>query len=102
MIDVSDPQRPTVESEYKLPQNQEFLCDVHEPRPRTSCSAHDPTLTPNIAFSTWHSGGFQAISIEDPTIPFQRPSTSRSRWTRSCWRIRASRPTRTPGCTRRS
>ena len=71
MIDVSDPQRPTVESEYKLPQNQEFLCDVYEPRPRTSYSAHNPTLTPNIAFSTWHSGGFQAIDIENPEIPFQ-------------------------------
>jgi hypothetical protein len=44
---------------------------VYEPRPRTSYSAHNSTLTPNIAFSTWHSGGFQAISIEDPTIPFQ-------------------------------
>ena len=71
MVDVSDPQRPTVESEYKLPQNQEFLCDVYEPRPRTSYSAHNPTLTPNIAFSTWHSGGFQAIDIEHPEIPFQ-------------------------------
>jgi hypothetical protein len=71
MVDISDPQRPTVESEYKLPQNQEFLCDKYEPRPRTSYSAHNPTATPNIVFTTWHSGGLQAISVEDPRIPFQ-------------------------------
>jgi hypothetical protein len=71
MIDISDPQRPTVESEYKLPMNYEFLCDEFEPRPRTSYSAHNPTLTPNIAFSSWHSGGMQAISIEDPLYPYK-------------------------------
>jgi hypothetical protein len=71
MVDISDPQRPTVESEFKLPQNQEFLCDKYEPRPRTSYSAHNPTATPNIVFTTWHSGGLQAISVEDPRIPFQ-------------------------------
>jgi hypothetical protein len=71
MVDISDPQRPTVESEFKLPQNQEHLCDVYEPRPRTSYSAHNPTLTPNIAFSTWHSGGFQAVGIDKPWQPYQ-------------------------------
>ena len=35
--------------------------------PRTSYSAHNPTLTPSIAFSTWHSGGFQAMDITNPT-----------------------------------
>jgi hypothetical protein len=71
MVDISDPQRPTVESEFKLPQNQERLCDKFEPRPRTSYSAHNPTVTPNIVFTTWHSGGFQAIDVENPVIPFQ-------------------------------
>jgi hypothetical protein len=71
MIDISNPVAPTVESEYQLPQNYEFLCDEFEPRPRTSYSAHNPTLTPNIALSTWHSGGFQAISIEDPLYPYK-------------------------------
>ena len=36
-----------------------------------SYSAHNPTLTPSIAFSTWHSGGFQAIDITNPATPTQ-------------------------------
>ena len=71
MIDIGNPQAPVVRSEYRLPQNYTFLCEQFEPRPRTSYSAHNPTLTPNIAFTTWHSGGFQAISLEDPTYPYQ-------------------------------
>jgi hypothetical protein len=71
MIDISDTTTPTVDAEYRLPQNFESACGEWEPRPRTSYSAHNPTLTPHIAFSTWHSGGFQAISIDDPTHPYQ-------------------------------
>ena len=74
MIDIANPQAPVVRSEYRLPQNYAFLCEQFEPRPRTSYSAHNPTLTPNIAFTTWHSGGFQAISLEDPTYPYQLAS----------------------------
>ncbi|MDP9384313.1 MAG: hypothetical protein M3P50_03595 [Actinomycetota bacterium] len=69
MIDISDPVAPTVRAEYKLPQNVASACDEWEPRPRTSYSAHNPTLTPNIGFSTWHSGGLQAVSVENPLRP---------------------------------
>jgi hypothetical protein len=71
MIDISDPRVPTVEAEYKLPQNRASACDEWEPRPRTSYSAHNPTLTPRIALTTWHSGGFQAIGIDRPRRPYQ-------------------------------
>jgi len=71
IIKISDPVRPTVEAEYRLPQNHEAACDEWEPRPRTSYSAHNPTLTPRIAFSTWHSGGVQAVSIQRPKLPHQ-------------------------------
>jgi hypothetical protein len=71
IIKISEPQRPTVEAEYKIPQNEESDCDQWEPRPRTSYSAHNPTLTPRIAFSTWHSGGLQAVSIQRPKRPNQ-------------------------------
>jgi hypothetical protein len=70
MVDISDPQRPTVEAEYRLPENDPSTCDDWNP-PRTSYSAHNPTLTPHIAFSTWHSGGFQAVSIQRAHRPYQ-------------------------------
>ena len=70
MLDISDPTTPTVEAEYRLPENDPATCATWNP-PRTSYSAHNPTLTPHIAFSTWHSGGFQAIGIQNPRRPFQ-------------------------------
>jgi len=73
MIDISDPTTPTVEAEYKLPENDPTDgedCDDWNP-PRTSYSAHNPTLTPHIAFTTWHSGGFQAIDIQRARQPSQ-------------------------------
>ena len=70
MIDISDPQAPTVEADYRLPENDPSTCDEWNP-PRTSYSAHNPTLTPRIAFSTWHSGGFQAVSVRNPRQPYR-------------------------------
>ena len=73
MIDISDPTTPTVEAEYRLPENDpddSETCAEWNP-PRTSYSAHNPTLTPHIAFTTWHSGGFQAISIQRARRPYQ-------------------------------
>jgi len=70
MVDVSDRTAPTVEAEYREPENDPETCDEWDP-PRTSYSAHNPTLTPNIAFSTWHSGGLQAVSVADPRRPYQ-------------------------------
>ncbi len=71
LIDISDPTTPTVEGEYKLPQNLEEDCDIWEPRPRTSYSAHNPTHTPNVVLTTWHSGGLQLIDVSDPSSPTQ-------------------------------
>ena len=70
MVDISDPKAPTVEAEYRLPENDPDSCADWNPE-RTSYSAHNPTLTPHIAFSTWHSGGLQAVGIEDPGRPYQ-------------------------------
>ena len=70
MVDISDPEAPTVEAEYREPENVASTCGEWNP-PRTSYSAHNPTLTPHIAFSTWHSGGFQAVNVEDPRAPYQ-------------------------------
>jgi hypothetical protein len=70
MIDISDPKAPTVESDYRVRENYPSTCDDWNP-PRTSYSAHNPTLTPHIAFSTWHSSGLQAVSIQHPSTPYQ-------------------------------
>jgi hypothetical protein len=70
MVDISDPANPTVEAEYREPENNPSTCASWNP-PRTSYSAHNPTLTPHIGFSTWHSGGMQAISVARPDAPYQ-------------------------------
>jgi hypothetical protein len=70
IVNIDDPQRPTVRADYRIPENEPSSCAAWNP-PRTSYSAHNPTLTPKIAFSTWHSGGFQAVSVQRPTSPSQ-------------------------------
>ena len=70
MVDVSDPAAPTVKAEYREPENDPAKCAEFNP-PRTSYSAHNPTLTPHVAFSTWHSSGLEAISVDDPRQPYQ-------------------------------
>jgi hypothetical protein len=68
MADISHPTSPTVKADYRLPENFPSSCDDWNP-PKTSYSAHNPTLTPNIAFSTWHSGGLQAVNVAQPGLP---------------------------------
>jgi hypothetical protein len=70
LVDITDPTKPTVEAAYRIAENDPDACAEFNP-PRTSYSAHNPTLTPNIAFSTWHSGGLQAVSIQKPWQPSQ-------------------------------
>jgi hypothetical protein len=70
MIDISDPSAPAVKGEYRTGANEPGSCEQWNP-PRTSYSAHNPTLTPHIAFSTWHSGGLQAVNLQDPARPYQ-------------------------------
>jgi hypothetical protein len=70
MVDISNPKVPVVEAEYREPENKPETCATWNP-PQTSYSAHNPTLTPHIAFSTWHSGGMQAVSVARPDRPYQ-------------------------------
>ena len=69
---VRDPVRPKVAGEFRLlPYNDEAYCTSSEPRPNSSFSAHNPTLTKNLAFITWHSGGLQALDLSNPAKPTQ-------------------------------
>jgi LVIVD repeat len=71
-IDIADERSPRLVGEYRVgPHNFEDYCDQAPPDQEnlSSQSAHNPTLTPNLALITWHSRGFQLISTEDPAQP---------------------------------
>jgi hypothetical protein len=72
LFDISNEASPRLFAEYKLdPQNLLERCGefAGEPYRLTSFAAHNPTLTKNVAFITWHSGGLQVVLIEDPVRP---------------------------------
>ena len=72
LIDITDEVRPQFVSEYKLyPYNTIEHCaeTTYERYRFTSFSSHNPTLTKNLALITWHSGGLQVVSIENPLQP---------------------------------
>jgi hypothetical protein len=71
MIDISDPTAPTIEAEYKLPENDPSFCEPADTHPFSSFSAHNPTATESIVLTTWHSGGLQAIDVSNPAEPAQ-------------------------------
>jgi hypothetical protein len=62
------PAGPTVKAEYRERENDPSTCETWNP-PHTSYSAHNPTLTPHVALSTWHSEGLEAVSLADPLHP---------------------------------
>jgi hypothetical protein len=70
---VAQPRRPHMLGEYKILQNTEAFRPSVDPLTEqfTSYSSHNPTLTRNLALDAWHSGGLQAIDIEDPGQPTQ-------------------------------
>ena len=70
-IDISDPAKPKVVAEYKLPYNEQDFCTTDPPRPSSSYSAHNPTLTEHLAFTTWHAGGLQVVDLSNPAKPSQ-------------------------------
>lgn len=75
LLDTSDPAHPNIVGEYKLPQDDQSFCSSSGndslTEQFTSYSSHNPTVLPNLAFVTWHSGGLQAINLADPTHPTQ-------------------------------
>jgi hypothetical protein len=71
MIDARNVRNPKVVSEFKLEYNEEDFCTTDPPRPSSSYSAHNPTITKNLAFITWHAAGLQAVSLRNPRRPVQ-------------------------------
>lgn len=73
-IDITDETAPSVKAEYKREENKREYCESEEgSNPAnttfTSYSSHNPTLTPNLAFVSWHSAGLEAIDISDLASP---------------------------------
>jgi hypothetical protein len=72
LLDVSDPARPRVRGEYKVsPYNDREHC-TEERRlqsEQATFSSHNPTVTRDLAFVTWHSAGLQAFDLADPARP---------------------------------
>ena len=64
-LQVAQPRRPRIMGEYRIPENS-CPAPTQADHERTSYASHNPTLTRNVALITWHSGGLQAIDIEDP------------------------------------
>jgi hypothetical protein len=71
MVDIRNEAAPRVAAEYRHPSNDPEVCRTvsRDDDNLASFSAHNPTLTPNLALITWHSAGFQAIDISDPERP---------------------------------
>ncbi|HEX6257530.1 MAG TPA: hypothetical protein VFZ70_17100 [Euzebyales bacterium] len=74
-INVAQPRRPHIVGEYQIRQNTEAFCETLAPdsptNRLTSFASHNPTLTRNLAFIAWHSGGLQAIDVSGPANPKQ-------------------------------
>ena len=72
-VDIHDPAAPRVAAEFKLPYNDPAGCEAMgiDRDHLSSFSAHNPTLTPDLALVTWHSGGLQAIDIANTESPTQ-------------------------------
>ena len=71
IVDAADPTHLKVVSEFKIDENQQSSCaGVGTLQDNfSSYTSHNPTVMPNLAFVTWHSGGLRAIDLSDPTHP---------------------------------
>src|SRR5215510_8262557 len=72
---VSSPAAPSLVGEYKILQNTQAFQGSSGDDPATelftSYSSHNPTVLRDLVFDDWHSGGLQAINMENPASPAQ-------------------------------
>lgn len=66
-VDVSDPTAPVVLGVLRLPENQGAYCDT--PHERVAFTAHNATVTHDLALVTWYAGGLEAVDLSDPARP---------------------------------
>ena len=68
-VDIHDPTAPRVVREFALPEQDPARC-ASVPA-ATAFTAHNATVTHDLALVTWYAGGLEAIDISDPAAPSQ-------------------------------
>lgn len=84
MVDISDPRAPgfftstdhatgktTIQGQLRLPYNDPSRCPPETLQLQSTYTAHNPTVTANLAIVSWHGAGLQAFDISDPVHPVQ-------------------------------
>jgi len=84
MVDVEDPRAPTLILDYdaeddrvfavgqmQIAENDPDLCPPVELQAQTTYTAHNPTVTRNLALITWYSGGLQVFDTSNAAAPRQ-------------------------------
>jgi hypothetical protein len=66
-VDATDPAAPKLLAEVKIAENDPALCATAPAR--TAFTAHNATVTSEVALVTWYAGGIVAIDVRDPKQP---------------------------------
>jgi hypothetical protein len=66
-VDASDPAAPKLLAEVKLAENDPAICATAAPR--TAFTAHNTTVTSEVALVTWYAGGLVAVDVRNPKKP---------------------------------
>ncbi len=67
IVDITNPAAPVVTGVLRLPENERAFCDT--PHEQAAFTAHNATVTHDLALVTWYAGGLQAVDISDPVHP---------------------------------
>lgn len=68
-VDIRNPAKPVLVGEFELPENAMASCA--ELPTATAYTAHNATVTRDLALVSWYAGGLQAIDVSDPARPTQ-------------------------------
>ena len=64
---MSDPARPRCSAEFRIAENDPAFCA--QPRRAAPFTAHNATVTSDLALVTWYAGGLLAIDLARPGAP---------------------------------
>lgn len=67
--DVTDPTRPVLLGEYRIPENDPAYCANVAIDAKIAFTAHNVTTTTNLALVTWYAGGLHVVDVSDPAVP---------------------------------